>query len=238
MKRPTKLGLIGLVAASSMLVAACGSSSRSVGQATTTVTKTVTVPPAATATTPATPPPKPTGCDELGINATQLHEGKCVGDGYHYNVVNKASTLRMKTLTVNLAGIRTTDALSDPNGMDSKTADGKFVVVTLNVTNRTHAPAAWQSDQTLLALGNGTHTDDQYSESFNAENGADQNSCLWKVGGALNGSLQPGMSATCDVVFDVPAHAKLERTGSNLVVADLGTDVNSASTFGLIRTYH
>jgi hypothetical protein len=92
-----------------------------------------------------------------------------------------------------------------------------------------------QSSQISLLLGKR-----DYCDAFDTENGRDPQSCVDMTG--IGGSeIQPGESATCDVVFDVltSAVAQVPKTG-NLDVLNLGDDFPGdapTGTFGVIRTY-
>ena len=99
-----------------------------------------------------------------------------------------------------------------------KTAHGKFVLVTLSVTNHSDSPQSFDSlgGETALVLSN----QKQYSERFDAANGYDQNSFMMN-----DDDIQPDQTATHELVFDVPAHAVV--SGSNLAVLNFGDDMTS-----------
>jgi Domain of unknown function (DUF4352) len=192
---------------------------------------------ARTVTTPSGPP----DCNAAGINAQQLREGTCVDGPMTVVVVNKTSTLHLKSLDANYAGFHTQNSLRDSTGVGTATANGKFAILTITIKNTLRAPQQWQPSMAALFIPTtSTGSGNSYSEDFNAESGADQNSCLWKTGSAAHGGLQPGASVTCDVVFDIPASADPAARGSGLDIANFGEDVSNPSRqpVGIIRTYH
>src|SRR4051794_20066002 len=133
MRAIVALGLAGLV------IAGCGSSK--------TVTKTVGAPPTAPVSTPTattTPDQQPVdnSCDALGINRAQRKEGTCIDrSGVKVTVVDKTSTLKLKTLTARFVGSRMASSLGDPGF--TKTASGTYVVITIAVTNRLDTPVSF-----------------------------------------------------------------------------------------------
>jgi hypothetical protein len=190
---------------------------------------------ASTATTPAGPP----DCNAAGINAQQLGEGTCVDNGMTVVVVNKTSTLHLKSLDANYVGFHTQNSLRDSIGGASATAKGKFAILTIKIKNKLRTAQQWQHSMAALFIATtGTGSGDSYSESLDAESGADHNSCLRKTGSAAQGGLHPGASVTCDVVFDIPVTADLAAPGSGLDVANFGEDVSNPSRqpVGIIRT--
>ena len=225
-------------------VAACGGTTKTVvktvtASASTPATTIATAITSTTSTTTASTPSGPPDCNAAGINSTQLKEGTCVQGGQTLVIVNKAETLHLKTLDANLVGMTTHNSLSDGSGQ-SAIANGKFEILTITLKNKADSPQQWQNGQAGLIVGTGSTTGSNYSEDFTAENGPDQNSCLWKAGAIGSGGIQPSESVTCDVVFDVPQSASLEATGSNLVIGNFGESDYAQPTMpvGIIRTYH
>lgn len=189
----------------------------------------------------ATRPSGPPDCVAAGIDAQQLREGTCVDGPMTVVVVNKTSTLHLTSLDATYVGSRTPKTLRDSNRGARATANGRFAVFTITITNKLRTPERWQGSMAALFtttthIGAGT----SYGENINAESGADQNSCLWKTGSAADGGLQPGASMTCDVVFDLPAHVDPAARGGGLDIANFGEDVSNPSLegIGIIRTYH
>jgi hypothetical protein len=174
----------------------------------------------------ATTPSGPRDCNAAGINAQQLREGTCVAGAQTVVVVNKTSTLHLKSLDANYVGFH---------------RNGKFATLTITIKNKLHTPQQWQHTMAALFIPGtsaGARNSPNYLENLDAEIG-DQNSCLRKTGTAANGGLQPGASVTCDVVFDIPASAGPAASGS-LYIANFGEDVSNPSRLpvGIIRTYH
>jgi hypothetical protein len=238
-------GLVG-AALLALGLAACGGS---------TQVKTVTVPAKATATasaatsantvtatptstTPTTPPTPVVNpndnCEAKGIDAQRLRQGSCKTKGTAITVVNSDRSLGLKSLTLRINRISTSNSLSDGSGQ-SAIAHGRFVTVNVTVGNRADSAQTFDgvgTQQTQLFLSK-----DTFNEDFEAENGPDQNSCLWN---APDAGIQPEETQTCDVVFDVPSHliGQIDTTG-NLDVINFGDDLSSPTgTIGVIRTYH
>lgn len=166
-------------------------------------------------------------CNAAGINAQQLREGTCVlGGASIVVVVNKTSTLRLKSLNARFVGVR---------------RNGTFATFTITVKNKLATPQLWRHTQAALFIPNsgaGAGNGPNYLESFDAEN-RDPNSCLWRVGTAGNGGLQRGASVTCDVIFEIPANTDPTASGIALGIANFGDDVSNASQpVGTIRMYH
>jgi hypothetical protein len=172
--------------------------------------------------TAAAPPGLP-DCNAAGIDVQHLREGTCVvGGASIVVVVNKTSTLRLKSLNANYAGLR---------------RQGNLATFTITVKNKLPTPQLWRNNQAALFIP-GTASGPNYLEDFAAEN-RDPNSCLWRVGTAGNGGLPTGASVTCDVIFEIPASADPMAPGSTLGIANFGDDVSNASQpVGTIRTYH
>ena len=175
---------------------------------------------------PATTRSGPPDCNAAGINGQELREGTCVSGANTVVVVNKTSTLHLKSLDANYLGFH---------------RNGKFVTLTITIKNKLDMPQRWQHTMGALFIpgtGSGAGNGPDYLENLGAETG-DQNSCLRKTGTAANGGLQPGASVRCDVVFDIPASADPAWSGSTLDIANFGDDVsNSSGPVGTIRTFH
>ncbi len=142
-------------------------------------------------------------------------------------VVNKASTLRLKSLDAKLVALH---------------RSGTSTILTIAIKNKLHMPERRQHTMANLYVAgtnSGAGNSPFYDENLVAETG-DQRSCLSKTGTAAKGGLQPGASATCDLVFDIPAGADPAGRGSGLYLANFGEDVSNPSRLptGLIRTYH
>jgi hypothetical protein len=129
---------------------------------------------AATTAAPSTKPSGPRECGAAGIDSAQLNEGTCISNGQTIVVVNKASTLHLKTLDANLLGSSTHNSLSSGGGQ-SAVANGKFVSFTITVKNKLDSPQQWQNGQALLSIPTSATHSAVYTENFTAENGPDQN---------------------------------------------------------------
>jgi hypothetical protein len=107
----------------------------------------------------------------------------------------------------------------------SATATGRFLVITLGVTNDADSPEMFGPPgiQQTEIVGHGR----SYSEDFAAENGPDPRSCV-----SMQGSIQPQGTATCDVVYDMPtpAIARARTHGLGLLVANFGDNLVPGST--------
>ncbi len=181
----------------------------------------------------------PTDCDALGINPAKLREGPSSSQGEQDYVVNKGNTAHLASLDVSLQDVRSTDSVSDPDGMDGAVAKGKFIIATVTIYNKLHSSQSWDSRQSALSLAAaGSDTNDSYDEAFDAENGPDQKSCIWKAG--AREALQPGMSTTCDLIYDVPKTRSADLAGSYVMVGGFGVSdyANSTERLAVLRTYH
>lgn len=124
--------------------------------------------------------------------------------------------LKLATLHAKIAHVSITHEMSSDMGV--KNAKGKFVVVSLSVTNHSDSPQRFDGiggNQTALVLAN----QKEYSEDFDVGNGIDQNSFTWN-----SDDIQPDQTVTHDVIFDVPAHAVV--SGGNLAVLNFGDDTS------------
>ena len=181
------------------------------------------------------PEPDPTDCDSLGINAVGLKEGPCTdaGTGQRIKVVNKDTTLRLPEMNVRYLGATTAPTIGSDIG--SEAASGTFLILRLEITNKTNAPVTIEPDGIELTLTRRGRTR-TYTHDFDAEN-LPGDSFVW-----IGDELQPGAAVTGTVVFDVPTRfaSELDRTG-NLVVLQF-SDVDSFDApqrrIGVIRTYN
>lgn len=232
-------------------VVGCGGSTKTVVQtvtapATSSSTSSSTTTSPSTTTTSAGPP----SCEGVlrpqgGPAVTQdLRPTVCdASNGAFWKIGTENYPLKLKSLTVQFVGARSATTVSDSSAA-SATANGTFEIITLRVTNNSATPQTMESvggnTVTLQTLGSNTKT---YSESFQAENQADQNSFVSQN----TTPIQPDASQTGDVVFDLPAPAlaSIRRGGAGLVFGDFGTDLTTDSAsndpsrpFGLIIIHH
>jgi hypothetical protein len=177
------------------------------------------------------PEVEPTDCDALGINREVGNEGTCTDGKWEVSVVDAGGTAKIDTLAVTHNSTEVVESVSS-GWQGTKEAKGQFVIVSISVENLTHRPQYLGGDQGELLLGR-----DSFTEAFNAANGYLNESCTWKMP-----EIQPGQSATCSLIFDVPedAAASLEKNG-NVWVYNFG-DSGSYSwannkQVAVIRTY-
>jgi hypothetical protein len=173
------------------------------GGSTKTMTQTVTSSPSVSASSTPTSTTTPTGpqpCPSFSSVKAIPSGLKCTGsNGLLLTLDHQSDVLHLKTLSARVASVSTTDTLS--GSVSSKTAQGRFVVISIEITNNANSPETFgsvSSQQTAL-LGGGNRT---YSEDFDAENGPDQHSCV-----SNDNPIQPGAHLQCDVVYDVPTPA-------------------------------
>lgn len=168
-------------------------------------------------------------CEEAGISVEPRNEGVCAEDGVTYVVVNERHKLKLKELEVRLLGIQETGSVSSSYG-ETKTANGTYVLFTLEVTNRLHEPASFDANQEQTALYIDGNT---YTEDFEAENYGLEDSFLELE------SIQPQGTETGTIAFDVPDKvlSKLTKSG-NLDIVNFSEESSSnPREVGTIRTY-
>ena len=207
--------IAALAAVAGLAFAGCGGSG----------TKTVTVAKTNTTTTQTTLTEDPfceNGKDtQNGSPCTPQSTDTTTTDSTPSNVVHAdvGKTVKLDSLSAKIENVSIQHSFSSDTG--TSTAKGKYVQVTLRVTNRANAPQEFDStgDQTTLVLANNK----SYTEDFDAENGNDQGSCVWKS--SDGGGLQPDQSTVCNVDFDIPAHAV--ASFSHLGILNFGDDVQS-----------
>ena len=111
----------------------------------------------------------------------------------------------------------------------------RLIATVLHPASRAPAVLRLQYQPDVLLLGKR-----DYCDAFDAGNPPDPQRCVNATG--IGGTeIQPGESATCHVVFDVPtsAVAQVAKT-DNLDVLNFGDDFSGDTpigTFGVIRTY-
>jgi hypothetical protein len=173
-----------------------------------------------------TPGDEEEDCDSLGINPEELQEGTCLSEGQRVRVVNRDSSLRLPEMNVRLAGIDLTESVS--GDFDSASASGQFVVLRLEVRNKTTAPVDFDIDQVGLSLDENIYTSDWEGTEVLDDN-------------LIYETIQPQATLTGTVVFDIPRRmaGELDESG-NVSIAQFSDaqygDV--AGLLGIIRTYH
>jgi len=161
---------------------------------------------------------------------TKQTTGTCRSEGKTYKIANRAKTLRLESIAVKIIGkhaVATTIGPFSPDfPMDVATAKGRYVTFVVTVTNRGLVPVDTILDMEFgLRLGRA-----RYEDAFTAENliGAPS---LINMG--ENNKIQPGLSATGYIAFDVAKErTALVRTSGSLLVED-----ESDRRLGMIRTY-
>jgi hypothetical protein len=213
-----------VVAIVALFTAACGSKSNTASQ-----TASASTPP----TTPATASSSGTDCNTLGINPTQMREGTCTHAGITYVIVDGDHSLKLRTLTAKLSGVRTATSLT---GSEPATSQGRFVIVSITITNRTQLAQTFDKSGTQQAglILDGT----VYKEDAGVETHSDPKSCL-----SAAVSLASGQTQSCQVDFDVPTASAgdLGKHGrADLYLVDFGSDLSGSiapQTVGQIRLY-
>lgn len=176
--------------------------------------------------------PEGEDCDALGINPEQRHEGTCVTDGQTFTVVNRGSTLTLDELNARLLGIEKAKTVTGEY-MEPETADGTFVIVELEVKNKTNSPASFDSlgDQVALLLDGNLFTEDTEAASV-------LDRSFW----SLSKDIQPQSTQAGVAVFDVPTRFLRElEQGGNLAILNFSEirgfdDFENLDVIGIIRT--
>jgi len=247
MRQKPTLPLLTVLIASSALCAGCGSgaSTSTIGvggenATNTTAEQATSTEPTPTSTTPAVSGPPP--CAENPTAATCTTE-----QGTLIHQVQRSGTLHLKSLTARVTGIRTAESLSGPNGGSIANAKGKYLIITLQVTNEAGSPQAFAnssvSPQIVLSAGGEGQKATVYTQAFKAENGPDQSSFTWKS----SEPTQSGESETGDIIFDVPASVASRITSpsaggryiAKLYIGNYGADLTEelpagTGTIGLV----
>jgi Domain of unknown function (DUF4352) len=229
-------------------IAACGGSTSHTK--TVTVAAVTTPPPAATtttATTPTTATVVPCSqitpgdgsveCDPEGSSTCppgkSMAGGNCWSDANagtsdpsssdssttsNLKTAGRGQWLKLTTLHAKIEHVSIQHQMGSDLGV--KVAHGKFVVISLSVTNHSNSPQRFDGmgDETALVLAN----QKTYSERFDVGNGYDQNSFGWN-----SDDIQPDQTATHDLIFDVPANAVV--SGAHLGVLNFGDDTTTYS---------
>jgi hypothetical protein len=153
----------------------------------------------------------------------------CSSKGIKTIWVARRTTLALTSMHVNVVATRLTKKLaitSFGTTISHATAQGEFVVVTLRISNNTNKPQSFDDlAQTELQVGN-----DQFSVSTNGDE-SDKGSEGW------NGDIEPGESATGDIVFDVSARSAADvPRHAGLLIVNFGDDVSfgSVSEVGIV----
>jgi hypothetical protein len=205
-----------------LVVVGCGGKGQTASHTTATTTP--------AASTPTSTAASSTDCNTLGINPTEMREGTCTHAGITYTIVDENHTLKLHTLWAKLNQIHSTGV------WQGRSAQGKFVVASLAITNRLELPQTFDARGTQQAglILEGT----VYKEDGTAEQAAGSAGCVSK-----GMRIPPGKSVICDVIFDVPASsaADIGKHGSgDLYIVDFGSDLAGSippQAVGQIRLY-
>jgi hypothetical protein len=232
-------------------VAGCGGGTKTVVQTVSVQSNRSTVATAPSATT-TSPPTVATTTASSGprtcASATQkfdiLPTVCALPSGTFLKVATNNYSLKLKTLALRFIGARSATSVSTGTGGVSATASGTFEILGLQVTNDTNTPQTVESiggsTFELQTLGRPSRT---YTESFHAENQADQQSFVTQSATPI----QPGASQTGDIVFDLPgsALAAIRKDGAGLLFGNFGDDLSSTSAsnnrstaFGFMIIHH
>ncbi len=244
----TKRGAVALVVAAVGL-AACGGTAKTVtvrepatATAATSTKTTASQPTQTRTTTPAkTGSTGPVQCGPV-LKHFDVLPTLCVTPNGAYNeVATDNHAIHIPGMTVQFNGARTVTSLSDSSGVASAHANGVFLIISLRITNTSNTPQTVETPGTNSFALTPISSQAIYTESFQAENGADQQSFITQN----NAPVQAGESQTGDVVFDVPPSAMttMRHDGAVLEWGGFGTDVSSvtgtaSSPIGLMIIYH
>jgi hypothetical protein len=160
-----------------VVLAGCGGSTKTVTVRTpatiTTVTTSSTSP---TTTTPSTIASTSTPSCASTLKASDIPPTLCLLSGTYLMAATDDHPLRLPGLTVEFVSARTASSLSASSGAASAQANGIFLIITLRITNTSNAPQTveepWSNRFQLSPITSNAN----YSESFQAEDGPDQQS--------------------------------------------------------------
>ena len=140
-------------------------------------------------------------------------------DPYTFKDAAPGKWLKLSTLHAKIEHVSIQHEIGSDVGV--KVAHGKFVVITLSVTDRSDTPQSFDGmgTQTQLVLANQKN----YSENFAVGNGIDQNSFIWN-----SDDIQPDTTVTHNLIFEVPAKAVVAN--GTLAVLNFGADTTSLSS--------
>lgn len=168
--------------------------------------------------------PSSTSCNNEGISTSEARAGTCVAGSTKITVANRGEQLQMEDYAVSVLGVRTTEHIGR-RAAPNFTPDGKFVIVSLQITNTGSSPQSFDtnSDIAYLLVG-GT----EYGEVPQAED---------LLPGSLKkdgSSIKPGDAGSGTVVFDPPASGAndLGSTGSYIVFLETNETTNGYPRLG------
>ena len=145
----------------------------------------------------------------------------CVSQGTPTILVGRSTTLALRTMSVALTAVRTASRYTiavrgQPPG--TVKAKGVFILVTVTVTNDTHASHVFNAQhQAVLEINNSTEVPNEFVDS------------QLGFGALLAGpTIHPHQSVTGDLVIDVPKSAvRTFPAKSGLALVNFGQDTSS-----------
>lgn len=152
---------------------------------------------------PRTDPNK--GCDEQGVNSTQLYPGACTEQGVHYVVANYGGVVRLRTLAITVTGVAVSGGYQGGTRVVAPRNDA-FLRVSLQVENLDKKPHRFAFGQTMLGIGANNYLErDDIERSIHQE----------AIGRVNGGNVGPGESLRGDVLFDITEgdYQELQRRG-------------------------
>jgi hypothetical protein len=194
-----KVALALLVLAATIVLSACGGTQEEgLGSSTPTGPRA-----SKNGKPPRTDPTK--GCDEQGVNSTQLYPGACTEKGIHYVVANYGGVVRLRTLAVAITGVAVSPGYQGTGRPVTPRYDA-FLRISLQVQNRDKVAHRFSFGQTMLGIAG-----DNYLERLDVERRVHQES-IARVNG---GNIGPGETLRGDVLFDITEgdYQELQRRG-------------------------
>jgi hypothetical protein len=145
----------------------------------------------------------------------------CVSQGTPTILVGRSTTLALKTMSVALTAVRTTNRYTiavrgQPPG--TVKAKGVFILLTITVTNDTHASHVFNTqNQVVLEINDNPNVPNEFVDSHLG------------FGALLAGpTIHPGQSVTGDLVIDVPKSAlRTFPAKSGLALVNFGQNTGS-----------
>jgi hypothetical protein len=147
----------------------------------------------------------------------------CVSQGTSTILVGRSTPLVLRTITVRLTAVRTANrytAVVRGQAPDTERAKGVFIVLTITVTNDSHASQVFNSgDQAVLEINSRPSFPDEFVDS------------QLGFGALLAGpTIRPGQSVTGDLVIDVPKSAlRTFPAKSGLAFVNFGQNTSSGT---------
>jgi hypothetical protein len=194
-----KVALVLTALAVSLVANACGGTQGGPEAANTTPTAPQTSRGRAAKTDPSK------GCDEQGINGTQLRVGTCTEEGVQYVVGNYGALLRLRTLAVAIQGVSVAPGDAG-NGRLVRAQRGALLRVTLQIQNRDKVSHRWGFGRTMLGIGASN-----YLERLDVERHIHAEA----LGVVNGGRVAPGETLRGDVLFDITRedYENIQREG-------------------------